>query len=101
MSNVSLSEVPNSVMPEVSRIDAGGDAASVSSSDVLKNAINSVNQVNDNAAALVSNLLQGGNGDVNNVMNGCGDQCRRGLRSSGPRSARRNLQHTRLWPRTS
>jgi flagellar hook-basal body complex protein FliE len=36
--------------------------------DVLKNAVNSVDQVNDERRAQVSNLLQGGNGDMNSVM---------------------------------
>jgi flagellar hook-basal body complex protein FliE len=35
---------------------------------VLKNAVQSVNQVNQSANAQVNSLLQGGGGDVNNVM---------------------------------
>jgi flagellar hook-basal body complex protein FliE len=46
----------------------GGEDSSFSFSDVLKNAVQSVNQVNDTASAQVNNLLQGGGGDVNGVM---------------------------------
>jgi flagellar hook-basal body complex protein FliE len=48
-------------------MDAGGGEG-FNFGDVLKNAAHSVDQVNDNAAAQVSNLLQGGNSDVNSVM---------------------------------
>ena len=41
---------------------------SVSFGDVLKSAVNQVNQVNDSAAAQVNNLLQGGSSDMNDVM---------------------------------
>lgn len=68
MSNVSLGGIQNSYVPDASSIDTGSDAGGVSFGDVLKNAVHSVNQVNDNAAAQVSNLLQGGSSDVNGVM---------------------------------
>jgi flagellar hook-basal body complex protein FliE len=68
MNNVSLGGIQNSYMPDSSSIDAGGDAGGASFGDVLKNAVNSVNQVNDNASAQVTNLLQGGSSDVNGVM---------------------------------
>jgi flagellar hook-basal body complex protein FliE len=35
---------------------------------VLKNAVGGVEKVDDDAAAQVSNLLQGGTGDINSVM---------------------------------
>jgi flagellar hook-basal body complex protein FliE len=67
MNNVSLGGIPNSYLPDSSAMDAGGDEG-LNFGDVLKNAVHSVDQVNDNAAAQVSNLLQGGNSDVNSVM---------------------------------
>jgi flagellar hook-basal body complex protein FliE len=67
MSNISLAGLPSSVMPNMPTL-GGGDDSSFSFSDVLKNAVQSVNQVNDAASAQVNNLLQGGGGDVNNVM---------------------------------
>jgi flagellar hook-basal body complex protein FliE len=54
-------------LPNVSLILPPSDD-SVSFSDVLKNAVAEVNQVNDGAAAQVNNLIQGGNADMNNVM---------------------------------
>jgi flagellar hook-basal body complex protein FliE len=45
-----------------------GFSGDISFSDVLKNAVNQVNQVNDSAAAQVNSLVQGGNADMNNVM---------------------------------
>ena len=67
MNNVSLGGMPNSYMPDSSALDAGGDEG-FSFGDVLKNAVQSVDQVNNNATSQVSNLLQGGNSDVNSVM---------------------------------
>jgi flagellar hook-basal body complex protein FliE len=68
MSTVSLGGIPNSYMPDSSAIGGGSEAEGMNFGDVLKNAVHSVNDVNDSAAAQVSNLLQGGNGDVNSVM---------------------------------
>jgi flagellar hook-basal body complex protein FliE len=68
MSNVSLGGIPNTYLPQSSAMDSGSDSGGVNFGDVLKNAVNSVNQVSDSAAAQVSNLLQTGNGDVNSVM---------------------------------
>ena len=68
MSTVSLAGLPNTIMPDSSALGAGGDAAGTNFGDVLKSAVNSVDQVNDQAAAQVSNLLQGGSADVNSVM---------------------------------
>ena len=71
MSNVSLGGIPNWTVPNSPALDTGsdaGDAGGLNFGDMLKSAVHSVNQVNDNAAAQVSNLLQGGNSDVNSVM---------------------------------
>jgi flagellar hook-basal body complex protein FliE len=68
MSNVSLAGLPNTLIPDSSALSGGSDAAGTNFGDVLKSAVNSVDQVNDQAAAQVSNLLQGGNADINSVM---------------------------------
>lgn len=68
MSNVSLGGIPTSYLPDSSALDAGSDSGGLNFGDVLKNAVHSVNQVNDNAAAQVNNLLQGGSTDMNSVM---------------------------------
>ena len=68
MSNVSLGAIPNSYVPDASALDAGSDGGGVNFGDVLNSAVRSVDQVNDNAASQVSNLLQGGNSDINSVM---------------------------------
>ena len=64
MSNVSLGGIPSSIMPDASTMEVGGgDEQGINFGDVLKN-----EKVNDDAAAQVSNLLQGGTGDINSVM---------------------------------
>jgi len=69
MSNVSLGGIPSSYLPDSSALGGGGaDAEGMNFGDVLKSAVHSVDQVNDSAASQVSNLLQGGNSDVNSVM---------------------------------
>ena len=68
MSNVSLGGIPSSYLPDASSLDMGGEAGGANFGDVLKSAVHSVDQVNDDAAAKVTNLLQGGSGDVNSVM---------------------------------
>ncbi len=69
MSNVSLGSIPNSYLPNTaSALDSGLDSEGVNFGDVLKSAVQGVNQLNDSAASQVSNLLQNGSGDVNSVM---------------------------------
>ena len=68
MSNVSLGGIPNSYMPDTASFGIDNDSGGVSFGDVLKNAVQGVNQVNDTATAQVNSLLQGGGGDVNSVM---------------------------------
>ena len=68
MSNVSLGGIPNWYSPSTAAPDAGNDTGGLNFGDVLKTAVRGVDQVNDDAAAQVSNLLQGGNSDVNSVM---------------------------------
>jgi len=68
MSNVSLGGIPNSSMPDTTSFGVGSDSEGVSFGDVLKNAVQGVNQLNQSATSQVNNLLQGGGGDVNSVM---------------------------------
>ena len=68
MSNVSLGGIPNWTVPNTPAVDAGSDDGGLNFGDMLKSAVHSVDQVNNDASAQVSNLLQGGNGDVNSVM---------------------------------
>ena len=68
MNNLAISTIPNSYVPTTPALDTGGDAGATNFGDVLKNAVQSVNQTNDNVASQVGNLLQGGNADINAVM---------------------------------
>jgi flagellar hook-basal body complex protein FliE len=68
MSNVSLGGIPNSYMPDTASFGVGNDSDGGSFGDVLKSAVQGVNQLNQSATAQVNNLLQGGSGDVNGVM---------------------------------
>jgi flagellar hook-basal body complex protein FliE len=68
MSNVTLGTIPNFQVPGLPSL--GGVAASAGDSfaSILSNAVSGVNQLHDAAASQVSNLLQGGGADLNNVM---------------------------------
>ena len=72
MSTVNLGNIPNFNVPGASGAGLGSDLGSgqggSSFSDVLKDAVNTVNSLHDNAATQVTNLMQNGNGDVNQVM---------------------------------
>ena len=68
MSNINLAGIGTPYMPLTASLDIPDNEGGVSFGDVLKNAVNQVNQVNDSAAAQVNNLLQGGSSDMNDVM---------------------------------
>ena len=68
MNQVSLNGVPSLNLPQSTGFDGGEDSGGVSFGDVLKNAVQSVDAVNDSAGAQVNNLLQGKGGDVASVM---------------------------------
>ena len=68
MSNINLSGITNAYIPETSPLDAGGQAGGTGFGDVLKDAVNTVNQSNDSAATQVASLVHGAGGDINNVM---------------------------------
>ena len=68
MSYVSLGGIPNFSMPSTAPVQGPGNAEGASFTDVMKSAVDTVNSLHDNAASQVSNLLQGGTDDINNVM---------------------------------
>jgi flagellar hook-basal body complex protein FliE len=55
-------------MPATPGIGNGMDSGATGFSDILKNAVNSVDSANDGAASQVTNLLQTGGGNMNDVM---------------------------------
>jgi flagellar hook-basal body complex protein FliE len=68
MNTISLGNLPTLQVPSPSAVDAGNDIGGLNFGDVLKNAVNTVDSLHDNASTQVNNLLQGGNGDMNDVM---------------------------------
>ncbi len=68
MSNVSLGGIQGAYAPQPASTGPRCQAGGGNFADVLKSAVSSVNQANDSAAAQVTNLLQGGSGDMNSVM---------------------------------
>ena len=68
MSNISLGAIQGVSMPQPASLEIGAKADGGNFTDVLKNAVDSVNHANDSAAAQVTNLLQGQGGDLNSVM---------------------------------
>jgi flagellar hook-basal body complex protein FliE len=68
MSNVSLSGIQNFTMPATPALDNGEDGGGLNFGDVLQNAVQGVNSLNDSADMQVNNLLQGGSGDMSSVM---------------------------------
>jgi flagellar hook-basal body complex protein FliE len=72
MNTINLGNIPNVYVPNTSGagLDAnlGGEQAGGSFSDVLKDAVNTVNSLHDTAATQATNLMQNGSGDVNQVM---------------------------------
>lgn len=68
MSSINLSGISNAYPPDIPALDTSGGAAGSSFASVLSNAVHTVDQLHNAAADQVSNLLQGGGADVNNVM---------------------------------
>ena len=69
MNPVTLGNLSNAYMPNTSSLDmGGGDAGGGSFTDILKNAVNSVDALHNDAASQVTNMLQTGSGDMNSVM---------------------------------
>lgn len=72
--SVTIGAIPNfklpsmpSAAPSMPSADPGAGSGS-SFASILSDAVQGVNQSNDNAATQVSNLLQGQGGDISNVM---------------------------------
>ena len=70
MSNVTISPIPNAYVPDIAGADksAGIGGGGDSFSSVLSNAVHTVDQLHNDAASQVSNMLRGGGADINNVM---------------------------------
>jgi flagellar hook-basal body complex protein FliE len=68
MNPIALGNIPNATLPSVPALDSGNGIGGTSFSDVLKNAVNTVDSLHNNAASQVSSMLQGASGDMNGVM---------------------------------
>ncbi len=68
MSNVSLNGIPSMQLPEASSLDPGGGAGGIKFGDVLKNAVQTVDSLNNSAGTQVNSLLHGGSNDMTGVM---------------------------------
>lgn len=68
MNTVSLGNIPNATVPGAGALGAGIDKGGGSFSDILKSAVQTVDSLHDSAATQVQQLLQGGTGDINQVM---------------------------------
>jgi flagellar hook-basal body complex protein FliE len=68
MTNVNLGAIPNSYLPDSSSLGAADNGEGLNFGAVLKNAVQSVDQLNSSAGAQVNNLLQTGSGDMTSVM---------------------------------
>jgi flagellar hook-basal body complex protein FliE len=68
MNTIGLGGLPNVYVPGAGAPDSGTGLGDLSFSDVLKNAVSTVDALHDNAAAQVTNVLRGGGGDMNDVM---------------------------------
>jgi flagellar hook-basal body complex protein FliE len=68
MNSVHIGAIPNAYLPSGPAPDLDGQSSELSFGDVLKNAVHSVNGLNDSADMQVNNMLQNGNGDMNSVM---------------------------------
>jgi flagellar hook-basal body complex protein FliE len=68
MNTVSFGNIPNVSMPSAGALEPGIDKGGASFSEILKNAVNTVNSLHDGATAQVQQLMQNGSGDLNQVM---------------------------------
>lgn len=68
MNGINLGNIPNVYIPNTTTPNLGGESDGGSFSDVLKNAVDTVNSLHDNAASQVSNMIQGGGADMSDVM---------------------------------
>lgn len=68
MNPISFGGIPNISMPTTPAVDSGMDAGGAGFSDILKNAVSTVDSLHDSASTQVTNLLQNGGGNMNDVM---------------------------------
>jgi flagellar hook-basal body complex protein FliE len=68
MSNLTIGAIPNAQVLNLPPLDSAEKSGGESFSSVLSSAVHSVDQLHNDAASQVSNLLQGGGADLNNVM---------------------------------
>jgi len=69
MNNVTIGPISNANIPDISpRNESVGSAGGDNFSSILSNAVHTVDKLHDTAASQVGNLMQGGGGDLNNVM---------------------------------
>lgn len=67
MNGITLGNIPNFSVSNPST-NLGGQNGGANFSDILKNAVNTVDALHDNAASQVGNLIQGGSANMNDVM---------------------------------
>lgn len=68
MSSFNIGPIPNTFVNDFSTLDRGSKSAGESFTSILSNAVHTVDQLHESAAAQVSSLVQGGGADLNNVM---------------------------------
>ena len=66
--SVTFSPIPNATVPGIPSVDSGIQPGGESFGSILSNAVQKVDQLHDAAAGQVSNLVQGGESDLNSVM---------------------------------
>ncbi len=68
MSNVTLGPIPNAYVPNLSSLEGTARPAGENFASVLSEAVHGIDHLHEDAATQVTNLLQGGGADINNVM---------------------------------
>lgn len=68
MNPASLTGSANLSLPAMPASDGGEGSGGVNFGDVLKNAVQNVDGLNNSAGAQINNLLQGGSSDMSSVM---------------------------------
>jgi flagellar hook-basal body complex protein FliE len=68
VSSINFGGISNAYVPEMPALERAGQSTEAGFSSVLSNAVHSVDQLHNSAAEQVSNLLQGGGADLNQVM---------------------------------
>lgn len=68
MSSINFGGITGAYTQELPALNNSTPASGDSFSSVLSNAVHTVDQLHNSAATQVSNLLQGGGGDLNQVM---------------------------------